>query len=401
MDDDEYGGYAAGDLTVTVGYFGGPYYEKKTFTLEELWSMNLVRDDYTFIDNMPSVIIDHVAGVPLADITEAAGIDLASVQNYNFWTLDKTGSYYTSMTKSYLIDTPRYCYYSLPDNFDYDLGEGNAYAAADARWAPTLIALADDWNRVIAGASFGSDYQNLNTNTRFRLIFGQTDTRERTASRSAKWIHKIEITLGGAPSLTLDRTALEGKVGSRLHIEARLRAADPAVTAGAQIQWESSDPDIASVDQNGEIVILAGGRAVITAHYGDVSAALVVNGQPGPDQYEGQSPGEAVSVSESTPDPPAGESTPEAGAPAPAKTAQDVLTAQEISLLPQPGAQNGEERGGVQNWRQKEMAADAAELPNIEEDSPLRAPAAAGALALFSLGVAARTAAFRRDLRPL
>ena len=41
-------------LTVKVGYFGGPYYEKAVFTLEELreWSVNA---EYTFIDRMPAV----------------------------------------------------------------------------------------------------------------------------------------------------------------------------------------------------------------------------------------------------------------------------------------------------------------------------------------------------------
>jgi hypothetical protein len=47
-----------------------------------------------------------------------------------------------------------------------------------------------------SGAVFGSDYMNLNTNTRFRLIFGQTDSFTRTASRSAKWIHEIIVELG-------------------------------------------------------------------------------------------------------------------------------------------------------------------------------------------------------------
>ncbi|MDR0818850.1 MAG: hypothetical protein LBN43_04685, partial [Oscillospiraceae bacterium] len=169
LDDDELNGYAADTLTITVGYFGGPYYEKKVFTLDELWAMDVQTLDYTFIDNMPSVVIDHVAGVTLADVMDAAGIDLGSVQNFNFWCTDKQSDYYVTLTKKYLIDTPRYCYYSLPDNWDYDEGRGNEYAALDAERVPTMIALADDWNRTLAGASFGSDYANLNTNTRFRL----------------------------------------------------------------------------------------------------------------------------------------------------------------------------------------------------------------------------------------
>ncbi|MDR0905719.1 MAG: hypothetical protein LBN00_06055 [Oscillospiraceae bacterium] len=218
LDDDEFDGYAADTLTITVGYFGGPYYEKKVFTLDELWAMDVQHLDYTFIDNMPSVVIEHAAGVTLADLMDAAGIDLGSVQSFNFWCNDKTSDYYASLTKTYLIDTPRYCYYSLPDNFDYDEGAGNEYATLDAVRVPTMIALGDDWNRALAGATFGSDFENLNTNTRFRLIFGQTNAVEHTASNSAKWIHRIEVTLGGAPTETADAVP-DGTVGSEFNSE--------------------------------------------------------------------------------------------------------------------------------------------------------------------------------------
>jgi hypothetical protein len=76
--------------------------------------MDVVYADYTFIDNMPSVVIDHVAGVRLSDIMDAAGIELNSIQTFYFWTNDKTSSYYTSFPKTEIIDTPRYVFYSLP-----------------------------------------------------------------------------------------------------------------------------------------------------------------------------------------------------------------------------------------------------------------------------------------------
>jgi hypothetical protein len=235
LDDDETSGLRADTLTLTVGYFGGPYYEKAAFTADELWSLDVQYLDYTFIDNMPSVVIDHVAGVTLADLLDAAGIDLGSVQSFNLWTNDKAGGYYTSLTKAFLIDTPRYCYYSLPDNFDYDWGAGNEFSTLDAVRVPTMLALADDWNRALAGASFGSDYMNLNTNTRFRLIFGQTDAKSHTASNSAKWVHKIEVTLGGAPTLTLDASVLDLEIGSKFRTETRVSAADPVIAENVVI----------------------------------------------------------------------------------------------------------------------------------------------------------------------
>ena len=124
LDDDAYDGYAADTLTVEVGYFGGPYYEKRVFTNEELWAMPLVQEDYTFIDNMPSVVIDHVVGVRLDDLMREAGIDVNSIETFYFWTKDKTSDYYTSYSKTELLDTTRYCYYSLPENFDSETGVG-------------------------------------------------------------------------------------------------------------------------------------------------------------------------------------------------------------------------------------------------------------------------------------
>ena len=133
----------ASTLTVKVGYYGGPYYEKHVFDLNELNSLPQVKADYTFIDSMPAVVIDHVQGVRLADIVEASGIDLGSVATFYFWTKDKSNDYYTSFKKTELIDKARYCYKSLPENFDYDAGRGNEYATSVKERVDTVISLAD------------------------------------------------------------------------------------------------------------------------------------------------------------------------------------------------------------------------------------------------------------------
>ena len=403
-DDDETSGLAADMLTVTVGYFGGPYYEKAVFTLNDLWAMNVQYVDYTFIDNMPSVVISHVAGITLADLLDAAGIDLGSVQSFNFWTNDKAGGYYTSLTKSYLIDTPRYAYYSLPDNFDYDLGAGNEYATLDAVRVPTMIALADDWRRVIAGASFGSDYANLNTNTRFRLVFGQTDGTTRTASNSAKWVHKIEITLGGAPTVTLDASVLDLEVGSKFRSEAYINAADPVIAAQLEIEWSSSDESIATVDANGEITVHAEGSATIMARIGDSVATMVVNGSPGEVVQGNGGTGGSTGGEPSTDDtaPPtnaypsvAPSETVTEIAP---NTSQSTIIGREISILPPPAAQSDGDEGGVQNWREGEMSATAVELPIIVEDNSMLVAVAIAAIAVLLLGGATELIRYRKQM---
>ena len=377
LDDDEFGGYAADELVIKVGYFGGPYYEKHVFTLEELWAMDVVYQDYTFIDHMPSVVIDHVAGVRLADLMDAAGIDLNSVRTFYFWTRDKQSDYYTSYTKEALIDTPRYCYYSLPDNFDVEEGEGNEYATSDGVLVDTVIALADDWGRCIASATFGSDYMNLNTNTRFRLIFGQTNGYERTAARSAKWIHEVVVELGGAPTLTVDASVLDGEIGSVLRTETSV-SADSAVLENEKIEWSSDNESVAIVDENGNITIVGEGAANITASFAGIATTVTVSGIPGEE-----------TVPEETDVPPK-DVTDE-----PTPTEEPTADIRPI----QPSVETDTEKGGVQNWRVYEMSKTAQELGNIEQDNPLLGFTGIVAGALLIVSGAVYAVLFYKDVR--
>ena len=367
LDDDEFDGYAADALTVKVGYFGGPYYEKRVFTLDELWDLDVVYADYTFIDNMPSVVIDHVVGVRLADVMDAAGIDLNSIQYFYFYTKDKTDSYYSHpYTKSSLIDTPRYCFYSLPDNYDEETGTGNEYAGSYGVPVDTLLALADDWTRTRAGAVFGSDYMNLNTNTRFRLVFGQTDTDTRNASESAKWIHEIVVELGGAPTLTMDASVLEGEVGSVLRTELGI-SGEEAVIRNSSVEWRSSDETVAMVDAEGKITVHGAGTAIITATLAGASISVTVNGTPGTN-------GETAA------------NTVEGGEPG-------------FTMRMKPVTLAERDMGGVQNWRDTAMSDTAQELPNIEVRPALLGTLGGCAGGLFILSGAVYAIAFYTNIR--
>jgi len=441
LDDDEFSGLAADSLTVTVGYFGGPYYEKAVFPTADLWAMNVQYLDYTFIDNMPSVVIDHVAGITIADVLDAAGIDLGSVQSFNFWTNDKAGGYYTSITKSFLIDTPRYCFYSLPDNFNYDGGMGNEYATADAERVPAMLALADDWQRSLAGASFGSDYSNLNTNTRFRLVFGQTDAVTHTASNSAKWIHKLEITLGGTPTVTLDASVLDLEVGSLFRSEAHIMAADPVIAENLTVEWSSSDEGIATVDTDGNITVHEEGSATISARVGDSVSTILVNGtlgiaeEPESDGTRGSPIGEPGGSQGGTPEasgdgtgdsaggatqngadssgaitaqnenskPVKQDAPPDAPNTAPSEVISELspnmIIGREISILSPPAARSAGTAGGVQNWRQGEMADTAIALPIVASENPMLGKALTAAVMLFLLGGAFELLRYGKQLQ--
>ena len=409
LDDDEYDGYAADTLTVKVGYFGGPYYDKHVFTLDELWGMDIVYADYTFIDNMPSVVIDHVAGVRLSHIMDVAGIDLNSIETFYFWTRDKQSDYYTSYSKAGLIDTPRYCFYSLPDNYDEEVGVGNEYATDYGEIVPTVLALADDWTRTIAGATFGSDYTNLNQNTRFRLIFGQTDAVTRTANRSAKWIHEIVVELGGAPTLTLDASVLEGEVGSVLRTEPSIEG-EPTVVENLQIEWTSSDESIATVDENGNITVVGEGEAVITATAGGASASVTVNGKPGeetpaapPSGNGGEEVPSETPATETSPPP---EPKPEPVQETPTEEPPPVEEPPEVTEAETPGNVQlmkpvtilQRDTGGIQNWREEDMSETAQELPNIEVKPELLGLMGKASGALFLGSIAVYTALFYKDV---
>jgi hypothetical protein len=324
LDSDDIDNLAADTLTISVGYFGGTYATRKVFTLDDLWSMNVVYEDYTFIDGNNTLIIDHVAGVPIADLMESAGIDIGSVQKFYFSSND---GYLRAFDKAFLFDTPRYCYYNLPTHFDFNEGRGVDGAEEGAVRVQSVIALADDWGRCYGderGASFGSDYQNLNEKTRFRLIFGQTDVVTPAAQDSAKWIYKIDVMLGGAPDGVANELP-DGTVGSEFNSE----------------------------------------------NYGDTQGAAGGTG---------------------------GADTSNSGLWwTPTGAGGTTLTAHGFSILPPPKAESENHDGGVQNWREDEMAESAVALPTIANDPPMLGAGIAAA-AFFALGGAMKFIRFKRQV---
>lgn len=221
-------GLTADTLTFSAGYFGGPYEIRKVFTLDELYSMKLKDQAYTYIDNMPAVVTESARGILLTDLLEAAGIDINSVESFHFYCSDVKNSWYQTIAKDYLIDTLRYYYPKLPTSWDYDEGTALDGAAEQKVQVETIIALEDNWKRF----AVVPDFDHTVKKSRFRLVFGQTDTETKNAYRSARWIHTIEVMLGGKPPEEPDEPA--AVVGSKVRHDDTVGLAGEKVDAGVQ-----------------------------------------------------------------------------------------------------------------------------------------------------------------------
>ncbi|OBR90755.1 bacterial Ig-like domain (group 2) [Clostridium ragsdalei P11] len=252
-------GAAADTLTIKVGYYGGPYYVKKVYSLKDLQAFPQVAQTYTFIDNMPAVVLESARGVKLTDLLSNAGIDMNSIEEFHFYCTDVKVGWYQSIPKSYLLDTTRYYYPNLPTHWDDDTGSALSRAADKPVKVNAIIAYEDNWKRFATSP----DFTDMQTDTRYRLVFGQTDTSTHNAFKSAKWIHAIEVMLGGKPpaGVTLNQNIANLKVGSTFNLTANVSGGKDS---DKRLNWSSSNTDVAKVDENGKVTIVGNGTANIT-----------------------------------------------------------------------------------------------------------------------------------------
>ncbi|GEM_PF-511735 len=384
-------GLMADTLTITVGYYGGTYYTKKVFTLEELQAMANVQQVYSCIDNMPAVCLDAAVGVRLTDILAAAGIDVNSVQSFHFYCADVSRTWYTSMSKTYLLDTPRYYYPNLPKSWDYDEAKAISGATAGAREVDVILALQDKWRRF----AMETDYSDLTDTTRFRLLFGQSDVYTVEGSRSAKWVHTIAVTLGGSPpkGVTLNASALDLTVGSDYQLSATVEKTDQ--TTDTRVIWSSSDEDIVSVDKSGNITVKGDGQATVTATtvFGGLTATVVINGST--DAADSTATGSSTNTNGSNTT--GGSNSTEGKEDTDSADAAQTETGG-VYRISVGGSDTANSEAGVQRWRDSEMAANAVALPDIETDSPLMRITLIAILALFIVGILGRIIIYRLEV---
>ncbi|MCG9967277.1 Ig-like domain-containing protein [Pelotomaculum terephthalicicum JT] len=276
-------------LEIKTGYLGGTYTHVQTFQRSDLEAMQQVQQAYSFIDNMPCPVIDSAVGVKLTDILAACSVDVDNAVNFRFWTTDSGSTYYETLTKSYLLDTPRYYFPHLADDWNANTGEiafpDPVAAAAGAVEVPTILAIRDNWQREFTPLQ--PDFSNLDDTKRFRLVFGKTNdlaaaAPEHTASKSAKWVYRIDVTLNGTPvsGVALDKTSDTLCTGATGQLTATVA---PAGATNQNVAWASDNTAVATVDSNGLVTAVAPGAANITVTTADggftASCAVTVSNE--------------------------------------------------------------------------------------------------------------------------
>jgi hypothetical protein len=381
-------GAPADSLTIKVGYFGGPFYTKKVYTVSDLEAMPQVKQAYTYIDNMPAVVIDSGKGVKFADLLADAGIDVNSIEKFYFYATDVKHGWYEDLDKPYLLDNARYYYPNLPAHWDYGTQMSMPGATSGAIKVDTIITYQDNWERFVTAP----DFSIHDTSTRFRLLFGQTDASTPTASRSVRWVHEIDVMLGGAPpsGVALNQNLANIKVGSTFQLTATITPGD---ATDKSVTWTSSDPKVATVDSNGLVTVVGPGTATITVStvVGDKTATCIVNGPNRNDSGQG-AVGAGASVHK-------GGGQGATGGPLVPESNQQHLERSGVAAVRPAPANTVFKQSDSQPWRVYEMSSDAVPLQLQKDQGGLDLYLAAVFLALFILGLARKYTDYAREIR--
>lgn len=343
--------YALEDLNVYVGYAGGPYYLKASFTAEELEAL---ADDtlytYTGVDNGYFLNKFIAQGIPLdklfnnytasKDITgNNAGVNTNSLwriffattseeDRYNQLGFDGTGNeaWYWGRYKNHesrsldINQTPRYYYTNYPLYFNFDTkqiyvdenGSKESIISDSGVTVPSLLAIRYVKERVKSIASWEAMDETYTTvsslpRTDNRLIFGQTSPTDKDVTNSVHDIAAIYCVYSGRPTVSIaendELEALKGRIGETITLHASITSADPLIsTKGVEdIVWSSSDTSIAKVVSNGDgsakVTIVGKGDVKITATFGNssyeefVSSTSATVSGPGGSGWRGEDEG--------------------------------------------------------------------------------------------------------------
>lgn len=285
---------AATSLTIKVGYSGGTFTTAKVFTDSDF--AGAVQQGYSFMDSLPSPVMEAATGITLTELLSRAGIDFDKVKSFAFYTTDVPNGPYKTITKSILY-SPRYYYPNIMQYWNTDTqsfidesgNDNTAQAVQGAIQVYPMICISDNWVR----GAMAPDFSTQDTSTKYRLVLGQPSNDPATinASNSVKWVYQIDVALNGNPSsssgvsvisvsgVSLDKTTDTINTGSTDQLTVTIA---PTGATNQSVTWTSDNTAVATVSGNGLVTGVAPGVANITATTvnGGFTATCVVTVQP-------------------------------------------------------------------------------------------------------------------------
>lgn len=279
------------DLTVYVGYAGGPYYEKKTYTEAELWALSDgTIYEYSGVDAGGALRKGFGVGVTMYNLFTNAGIDPDSMWRFFFSTednyiVDDGGAGTDAWYYSNLEYTPRYYYPDLVNYFNFDTGEIESEEAMGLieqtrERTPTILALESSYGKVFSvDDETWTDLSDIDRrDSGYRLLYGQTAPNVSNSRTSAHSIKAVTCILGGNEGtnlpevdLGIDDGHLEMEVGESYTFFPTLKSEDPTVSKNGihDVTWRSSDETVATVRQNddGSVTITIVGEGEVSIGY--------------------------------------------------------------------------------------------------------------------------------------
>ena len=396
---------ATDSLTIKVGYQGGPFMTKATYSwkdLDELYGGNLSSHQvvYSYFSGNRSEarnVVVSARGFYLKDLLEYAGIDLNSIYGFEFYTDDQKVGAFTSFTKKELLDTPRYYYPNMGvDDYGKQIALDGGDMTRGATQVQSMFALEDNWE----WDAIDSNFSSMSPSGRFHLLFGQENVTESRTSQAAKYVHTINVIFAGAPVIGTE-SSIDLKVGSDYRVQVNVTAADTQLENYIKdnLVWSSNNTDIIEVDQYGKLTVKGDGTAVITAVSGDTVGTVSVTVGDGNGTGSGSaSAGDAAGSSgQSSPDSQASDSQ-DSGEVSYSENDRGVYilskdfmentdNAEWVNSLLQHDVNRDSSEGSVLNWRDP-MDDDASQLVVAEEPGFPMNYAAAAAAVVFLLGMA-------------
>jgi hypothetical protein len=258
-------GTPATSLTLKTGYSGGTFTTAKVFTDSDF--SGATEQGYSFMDSMPSPVMDAARGIPLTSLLASAGINAGNVSSLAFWTTDSVGSPFKTLPMPF-FNSPGYYY---PNEMEYwnatnkrftDANgvDQTVYAKSQAVPVVPMMCIADNWER----GAMAPDFSALNSSNKYRLVFGQSGNPAAVdAPDSAKYVYEIDVTLNGTAvtGVTLNKTSDTVPAGSTDQLTASII---PAGAINQGVTWTSNNAAVATVSGAGLVTAATAGSANIT-----------------------------------------------------------------------------------------------------------------------------------------